>query len=384
MKDRGCRLTVMKQWVLGWGVLLSLALATSVRGDAITSIPVPTPIRVAAGMRPDVGGYARPTMAVIQRRDHRVQWFDGRELWTLSMLEPTALGIDAAGHLWVGDASLNALFEIALTPKGLQWSCYDTHGQIDRPVAFAFYESNIFVLDQINGTVWVFGPSIPLRPLITGLINPTALYVVPSNKRVEPPWWIGPPVGERRGMEGHAKNGFRRPPRGSNPPVPAGSAPANLLDLYVTDMGQATAFSKNKPVIRVYRTDLTGATFLRSFGEGLLEFPSALDMDQFGRLLVLDAHLAQILIFDRFTGALLNKIGRYGPPPDGWRLPLDFAKYMGFRLIADTGNDRLVLRQEIGWGYPGVFLRMRQRLMQNVPGQMPEPVRIHHCQGGTS
>ncbi len=385
MKDRGCRPFMIKRWVFGWGVLLTLALVTSVWGDVNAWLPVSTPIRVAVGMRPD-GNYARLSLAVIQRRDHEVRWFDGLQLWTLSMLEPTALEIDAAGHLWVGDASLNALFKFTRTPEGLQWTCYDTKNQVDRPVALAFVGSKTFVLDQANGTVWVFGPSMPLRPLLTGLNNPTALYLVPSNTRLEPPWWIGPPIRRQAGMN-RSNNEFQQPSSGNDSPAFAGGDHANLMDLYVTDMGQATAFSTNKPVIRVYRTDLNGVTLLRSLGEGMLEFPSALDMDRFGRLIVLDAHLAKILVFDPLTGALLNEAGRYGPPPNGWRLPLDFAKYKGFRLIADTGNDRLVLRQEMGWGYPAVFLRMRQRLMRSETGSNPDPepmVRIHSCEGGTS
>lgn len=296
-------------------------------------IALVAPTSVALGTRPDAEGEVPEEnafmLAVAQTERERVLWWTHPNVrYVLEFLRPVGVALDGAGRLWVGDDALNAVFSILARGRQLDFRCWQDADLLDRPVEFAFGEGVVLILDNGKGHVLRMDADGQREVLIGGLTFPTALQLV------------------------REAGGFQ-------------------YQLFVTDMGLPSYFQKNRPVVRVYQTDLRQAQALREYGWGHLEYPVAFIVGD-DSLDVLDGHLSQRLQFDLGTGDLLSQKGEYGTGPDQWRNPSDMAALGSCRVIADTGNDRLVLMTE------GALTRPC-RWAVGAP-RVEWRARLHHCE----
>ncbi|GBC84180.1 hypothetical protein HRbin11_00602 [bacterium HR11] len=302
-----------RRWEIAWlieslgllGATLGVLWGTPPGDGPFIALAAPT--SVALGVRPEADAASPeegpPMLAVAQTERGQVFWWTHpRVRYVLEFLRPVGVALDGAGRLWVGDDALNAVFSVSARGRQLDFRCWQDAGLLDRPVDFAFGEEAVLILDNGKGHVLRMDMDGRREVLIGGLIFPTALQLVQ----------------EPMGLE------YR---------------------LLVTDMGLPSYFQKNQPVVRVYQTDLRWAQALGTYGQGLLEYPVALVV-QDDTLDVLDGHLSQRLQFDLATGGLLGRTGEYGTGPGQWRNPSDMAKAAACRVVADTGNDRLVIEAE--------------------------------------
>ncbi len=300
--------------------------------EPFIALAAPTSVALGVRLTEEAGSPEEtpPMLAVAQAERGRVLWWTHRNVrYVLEFLRPVGVALDAMGRLWVGEDALNAVFSISARGRQLDFRCWQDVDLLDRPVEFAFGEGAVLILDNGKGHVLRMEADGPREVLIGGLISPTALQLVRE------------PTGF----------GYR---------------------LFVTDMGLPSYFQKNRPVVRVYQTDLRQAQVLREYGQGHLEYPVAFIVeDDF--LDVLDGHLSQRLQLDLRTGDLLGQTGEYGTGPDQWRNPSDMAALGPCRVIADTGNDRLVLMvkqvpaEGCRWAMGSTLVEWRARLHRCEP-----------------
>lgn len=256
-----------------------------------------------------LNGERKVSIAIAQMQSRIIRWlYDGR-YYTIETLTPTSVGIDEKGNLWIGDAALNAMIKIYLQGSKLSFTCYQNNSLIDNPVDIDFIWGNTIIADNLKGQVLVLDQRMNPHILVSGLINPTAIFIKPR------------------------LNSITKLKMNNN---------LDIADLYVSHLNSAGYSDTNHPVIRKYITNLITATLEREYSKYYIEFPvSAAVIDDF-TLMVLDGHLASLRYFDLSTGDLIKREGTYGPEPFGWRNPSDVAIINKCALIADAGNDRII------------------------------------------
>ncbi len=298
--------TRMARICAGWGLgvclgigLMGVRSMPQQRWTVSVAVPTSVAVRIAD---------AHLTLAVAQTERGRVRWWtEGQPGWIFEFPRPVGIGLDTKGRLWVGDAALDAVWVIEQTAHRLIGRCMYAPQLWDHPVDFAFAGDRVFVVDGASGHVVTGTADGDWWILLNGLHTPTAVAVLPDRIM-----------------------GYR---------------------LFVTEQGVASAFQRNLPVVRMYRTDLHRTVLETEYGRKILEFPVAIVVSD-RWLDVLDGHLAQVLRFDMVTGRLIGKTGGYGTGWFYWRNPSDMVSEGPIRVIADTGNNRLTVD---GWRYaPGL------------------------------
>ncbi len=299
----------MRKAVLSICVLLFYI--TAVWGEDF-SIKIKAPSSIAEGSFYK-NGEPKASLAIVQPQTRKVIWlYDGR-YYTIETLNPISVGIDEGGNLWIGDGALNAVIKISSQGNRLSFICYQNNELIDNPVDFDFIWGNTIIVDNLKGNVIVLDANMNGNVLITGLINPTAVYIKPSI--------ISAPI----------KTNKRD-----------GNSVWEIADLYVSHLNPAGYFDTNHPVIRKYLTDLITATFQKEYAKDFIEYPAEVSIIDNNTLMILDGHLAKIEYFDLATNELIKREGKYGEEPYGWRNPSDFTLIQKCALITDTSNDRIV------------------------------------------
>jgi len=276
------------------------------------SIKIASPSSIAARSFYKNGEY-RASLAIVQSQVRKVLWlYDGR-YYIIETLNPISVGIDEEGNLWIGDGAMNAVIKVSPQGNRLSHICYQNNELLDNPIDFDFIWGKTIIVDNLKGKVIVLDSNLNSTELITGLINPTAIYIKPSiinastktNKRDDNSFW-------------------------------------DIADLYVSHLNPAGYFDTNHPVIRKYLTNLVTASLQKEYAKDFIEYPEEVSIIDNNRLMILDGHLAKIEYFDLANSELIKREGKYGEEPYGWRNPSDFALIQNCALITDTSNDRIV------------------------------------------
>jgi DNA-binding beta-propeller fold protein YncE len=211
-------------------------------------------------------------------------------------VEGRPLGVAyARGHIYVGNTSKKCVEVYARGGKKL----YQLNGEIIQPTDIAVDENQdyVFVVDTAQKKVNIFnlkGKFIRSFPALeTGnLVNPTGITVNPAGKEV-----------------------------------------------FVSDYGDSSQYIWPRIQIFDYNGNVVGTI---SGKDGMLgtrfSRPQGLTVDNSGHVFLVDCYSGEIIVFDRYNGNLLKKLGGYGTEPRQLRLPLDIVINPSSKDIYVTNN----------------------------------------------
>ncbi len=253
--------------------------------------------------------------AIAQSERRSVTVFTPSISWKIEMLRPLGIRFAPDGTLWVGDSALQAVLQFRWINNSPDISCIRFPDHFRRPVNFEFYGNQTLVVDSSLGEVIVLTDGQAPYVLISGLVRPAGIALVPQNKPI---------------IRNRARIGLKMPVRQSF---------QGWVKLFITHDNLPGWFKTNEPVIRKYETNLLTTQLIAEYGKGILYLPEGLIAHNAEEVTVLDGHLAKVLTFDLRINRVIDKKGTYGK--EGWRNPTSIAKAGGCYVIADSGNNAI-------------------------------------------
>jgi DNA-binding beta-propeller fold protein YncE len=242
----------------------------------------------------------------------------------LAVKAPVRMAPTPSGQLLVADYHQGAILRV--DPNTLQ---PDRGFRIDgKPSAVALMGDRIFVANVTSNTVDVFGSNGQWRYSFApeAVERPTDLVVDPVHRLVLAVSG-GTNVVKAFDVSGEVQFVIRDLWK------PTGIAvDGSRQEILVSDYGEAA--HGERASVRIFDYDGNPiATILGHAGMANSRFsrPQGLAVDGTGRIYLVDALSAEVVVLDRETGATVNTIGIFGPDPGQLLLPLDI-------VIGQTGD----------------------------------------------